>query len=434
MQRLAMIGTRKQRKKLEENSKSELPKTTQEVCSKLEYELIQAAEKDDLQKVRSLCEAGVNINARSFEKKLMKKKLGVKKLSVDLNSGIDIYKTALSNAILSGSNEVVLYLLQQGANTKQTYPFTCTRIFKRYQKDFVTAIYRNPCYTENLLGMACFSPINNSAFTILLRHTKNINPIVYNHFVWNDSKWSEIKHTCLSAILFDELHDFSGKKVPVDDASTRLTLLICEAILRYEKGLFHKKINYPALLNAKTFQDYIADIELTDSQLKLANTSIQYLLVHNLISVSLGEKLKIVIEEKATAQCKNLPSDASADSTQAGKQCSNGADDHIAYISTHSTGYKLEDIGIELQNQKPDSSQEIAELRKQNQALSEQVVGLAKQQEIMMQKMESLSQQQISLLKQMNILLAQSEKAAPCNERENNDDRSSGRGFFFQGK
>lgn len=337
--------------------------TTVNTSNHLTYDLILAIKDDDLATVKKLCEANVDINAH-----LSQEITGIKfinNVKSTISHPITIYDTPLSVAIQYGRNDIVAYLLEKDANTNESCMFSCH--FKRhcaYPTDTMKELNRVR-YTDNLIGLACFSPINHEVFKMLLRRTDNICPPVYNK-----------RHTTKYNLIRYLHEDLSLQK---DDINTRLALLICEAILRNDQALLKKmKHNYFSNVTTDFLRDYLSDIALDEEQIKQAETAIQYLETDRIISIKLGESLKSVIHEKANNRCE----------TQ--------------FMCTEKTDLPEGNGEKEASRQNDNIESVIAELKEQNQELKQLVLVMLEKQDTMAKQIETLQHDQARLLRAMD--------------------------------
>lgn len=241
-----------------------------------EFSLLTAVRDNNLQEVKTLCEASVDVNARfckgATEKDLYKK---IKTKS---------YDTPLSVAIKNGSNDIVTYLLTKGASLDQ-----------RAKIVYLCRPYLNDRrgHVNNLIGLACWSPVNHAVFKKLLRQAGGFDLVMHTHLL-------DDKMTLLEGL-------YREKKLPKEDADKRLALLICELILRNDQALL-RCVNqeYCSELTEDFLRDYLSDIELSETQRDQAINSIKYLLSIKAITVDNCEKFKNVVIGKANLENQDL--------------------------------------------------------------------------------------------------------------------------------
>src|SRR5579883_1008233 len=150
---------------MQRNAYEELKVIHTEVQTEDELEFIKAAEKGNLKRIKALHEQGVNLNVYQHIKTSKASTPGFHKAK-----RVEFNETALSAALKAGHDEVAQYLLEQGAEIEQTYPFNCIRPYFPSLHLYLTTAFRHRVHTDNLLGLACYSRINSDTFRMLLRH------------------------------------------------------------------------------------------------------------------------------------------------------------------------------------------------------------------------------------------------------------------------
>ncbi len=257
--------------------------------SLLENQLMEAAEEGDLKTVKDLCEnKGVSVNTVA---KLNNEKLGYNKSTVKCNEKNGVYETALSIAIRCGQNEVASYLLQHQADAEQIYPFNPTKFYYFSKR-------RTPAYTESLLGVACYSPMSNEVFSELLKNIKNLNPPVMNYSGLSGRE-NDIN---LIELIYNEFHSYGSKYILTTDAAIRLTLMICEGMLRFDDNVLNAEIKFKSFLSTKELEAYLSNITLDDTQVAQLNKSIHLLVMNKSISIQHADQFTQMIKETVAKQ------------------------------------------------------------------------------------------------------------------------------------
>lgn len=267
--------------------------------------IVDVIKSGDLEKIKQLYE-GRDINSRlSLQEKNPK---GLNYLQVKLHPPIPIWQTGLSVAMQHGQNDIALFFLEKGARVEQSSCFS-----NHWQDPIYSKYYRRKFYTTNLLGLACFSPINHEVFIAILRKVEDFSIVVFKQ----NNKKSKIS---LLKLLDRDLD------LQKDDKRKRLSLLLCEAILKNNQAVLCRVYSgYCKGLTATTLSEYITNIELDAEGVALAKNSIHYLIQQQVVSVELGEKLKIVIEAKFQAKTFPIP-EKLTDVEKEKELCSDNAD------------------------------------------------------------------------------------------------------------
>ena len=254
-----------------------------------EANFIFAASVGNIEDVMALHKGGIDINACKFLMTIDQKQVGIRKAKISFTEGFTIYETALSAAIKKGRDEIVCYLLNQGAETKHTYPFEVRKLIKLAHKLVSKNAYYYPCYADNLLPSACFSTIDHSTFKLILGYINDLNPIIHNYSGKLDSGQPR-----LISLLYFEYCYYKNKNNTTAESflQKRLAYILCEAMLRFDEYLLSTKINYTELLKDDVLIKYSSNMEISVRQQENIDRSIDHLVENGFISDEFANTLR----------------------------------------------------------------------------------------------------------------------------------------------
>ncbi|WP_165482719.1 ankyrin repeat domain-containing protein [Legionella gresilensis] len=241
-------------------------------------EFIKAAQNGDLKKIKQLI-SNVDIN---FTEKL-------EIYPSDFGSTYQV--TALSAAVTNNHQEVVEFLLKNGAKVEGLD-------IENYSYDnFRTNAIFAYCFNENIKNR------NLAIFKLLLEYAVNINP----------------KFGLKSIFSFEQLFDLSDrsyieKQCIGTDAKACLELLFHEALIRNEQKMLQGIIKLQSNIDitASLFQKYLENRKLTEKQVSSVMNSVDFLISIKHLWPNVKNDLKNLFEQDIISKLETLPEQTDA--------------------------------------------------------------------------------------------------------------------------